>query len=98
MPVRLVASPARLEMVMIRPRPAFFMPGVTAFAKRKAPVRLTSTMSRKSSASTSSTGRGRFALPSRAGGPPPPAPPARHIDEDADEARGALRSAHDLGD
>ena len=44
MPVRLVARPARLEMVTMRPPPAFFMPGATARANRKQPLRLASTM------------------------------------------------------
>src|SRR6266404_4353870 len=56
--VRLVARPARLEMVTMRPVPFVFIAGATALMNRNAPLRLASTMASKSSALTSSRGRG----------------------------------------
>ena len=52
------ARPARLEMVTMRPEPFVFIPGATALMNRNAPLRLASTMASKSSALTSSRGRG----------------------------------------
>src|ERR1700683_2219609 len=56
MPVLLTVRPAAEEIVMIRPQPRFFMPGITARLHRNAVVRLASTTSPQFWSVTSSIG------------------------------------------
>ena len=57
MPVRLTPSPAPLEMFTIRPYPASFMAGATAWAVQNEAFRFTATIPCQSPGDTCSSGR-----------------------------------------